>query len=204
MSLRKTLFTAFAMLCFIAPAKAAPEIGQPAPAFTGTDTNGTEHSLSDFEGKTVVLEWYNDGCPFVQKHYDSGNMQALQKEATENGVVWLTVVSSAPGKQGHTTPEEAKALMEKQSSNETARLLDPTGTIGQAYEAQTTPHMYVIDGEGVLRYMGAIDDNSSPNPDTIEGATNYVKAALDSLENGTEIAETSTKPYGCSVKYDMF
>lgn len=149
----------------------------------------------------MILEWYNNGCPYVQKHYGSGNMQALQKEATEDGIVWLTVVSSAPGTQGHTTPEGAKALMEEFGSSETARLLDPSGEIGQAYEARTTPHMFVIDGGGVLRYMGAIDSNSSPNPDTIEGATNYVRAALDSLENGTEIAETSTKSYGCSVKY---
>ena len=202
--LRKSLFTALALICFALPAYAAPEIGQTAPEFTGTDSNGVTHNLSDFRGKKVVLEWTNHGCPFVQKHYGSGNMQELQKQATDNGVVWLTVASSAPGEQGNTTPEEANKLMEEQGAHPTARIMDPSGEIGQLYQAKTTPHMYVIDEQGILQYMGAIDSNSSPNPDTIEGATNYVTAALESLNKGETVAEASTRPYGCAVKYKMF
>lgn len=192
--------TAFLLLAAV-PAMAAVEVGKPAPDFTGTDTHGTEHTLSDFKGKTVVLEWSNHGCPYVQKHYGTGNMQALQKEATDDGVVWLTIVSSAPGKQGYTTPEEANALMEEQNSHPTARILDPEGTIGKLYDAKTTPHMFVIDKDGTLVYDGAIDDQNAYQPETIEGATNYVREALHALKTGTEIEVTSTTPYGCSVKY---
>ena len=200
-SLRRPIMTAMALICFALPAYAAPEIGKLAPEFTGTDSNGVAHNLSDFRGKTVVLEWTNHGCPFVQKHYGSGNMQKLQEQAVNDGTVWFSVVSSAEGQQGFTTPEEANALIAEQNAHATARILDPSGEIGNMYEAKTTPHMFVIDGEGIVRYMGAIDNNSSPNPDTIEGATNYVTAALESLKKGEEVAEPSTRPYGCAVKY---
>src|SRR5262249_26228958 len=139
-------------------ALAEPTIGQPAPAFTAVDSNGKSHSLSEFKGRTVVLEWTNDGCPYVGKHYNSGNMQKLQQEATGAGVVWLSVISSAPGKQGYVTGAEANTLTTSRNAHPTAVLLDPTGAIGRDYEAQTTPHMFVIDKTGVLRYMGAIDD----------------------------------------------
>lgn len=200
--IKTTIFSALTAFMLIAtPAFAAPEVGQPAPGFTGTDSNGSEHSLSDFQGKTVVLEWTNHECPYVQKHYGSGNMQALQKAATDDGVIWLTIVSSAEGKQGYTTPEEANALIEEVGANATARILDPSGEIGKLYDAKTTPHMYVIDGEGTLVYAGAIDSNNSYDPATIEGATNYVQAALDSLKAGTPIEVASTTAYGCGVKY---
>lgn len=182
-------------------ANAAPVVGEPAPDFTAVDTNGVEHSLSDFKGKNVVLEWSNHECPFVVKHYEPGNMQKLQKEATDGGAIWLTIVSSAEGKQGNTTPEEANKIMEDVGANSTARLLDPTGAVGKLYDAKTTPHMFVIDKEGVLAYAGAIDSDSSFKQSSIATATNYVTAALKSLNAGEEIEVTSTKPYGCSVKY---
>ena len=181
--IKTTLFSILGALMLVAaPALAAPEVGQPAPDFTGTDTDGTAHTLSDFKGKTVVLEWSNHECPYVVKHYGSGNMQKLQKAATDDGVVWLTIVSSAEGKQGNTTPEEAKAIMEEAGSNATARILDVSGEIGKLYDAKTTPHMFVIDPEGTLVYAGAIDSNKSYDPATIEGATNYVEAALASVK----------------------
>lgn len=182
-------------------AKAEVTIGEPAPGFTAKDTNGVEHSLSDFRGKNVILEWSNHDCPFVVKHYKPGNMQKLQKEATENGDVWLTIVSSAPGKQGHVTAEEANALMQEKGTHSTARILDPSGTLGRAYGAKTTPHMFVIDKEGNLAYAGAIDSNPSFESETIATAQNYVTDALASLRKGEDVAVKSTKPYGCSVKY---
>lgn len=182
-------------------ANAAVEVGEKAPNFTAVDTNGVEHSLSDFKGKNVVLEWSNHECPFVVKHYSVGNMQKLQKEATDNGAVWLTIVSSADGKQGHVTPEEANMIMKEKSAHSTARIMDPSGEIGKLYDAKTTPHMFVIDKEGMLAYAGAIDSNSSFSSDAIAGATNYVSAALTSLKAGEPIEVASTKPYGCSVKY---
>ncbi len=199
---KTTIFSVLtALMLMAAPAFAAPEVGQPAPDFTGTDTNGVAHTLSGFKGKTVVLEWSNHECPYVVKHYGSGNMQALQKAATDDGVIWLTVVSSAEGKQGYTTPEEANALIEEVGANATARILDPSGEIGKLYDAKTTPHMFVIDADGTLVYAGAIDSNNSYDPATIEGATNYVQAALDSLKAGTPIEVASTTAYGCGVKY---
>ena len=186
---------------FASNAEAAPVVGEPAPGFTATDTNGVEHNLSDFRGKNVVLEWSNHDCPFVLKHYEPGNMQKLQAAATENDVVWLTIVSSAEGKQGHVSAEEANKIMDEVGAKSTARILDPTGEIGKLYGAKTTPHMFVIDKEGTLVYAGAIDSDSSFKQSSIEGATNYVTEALASLEKGEEIKVASTKPYGCSVKY---
>lgn len=193
----------FVLAVAAAPAAQAnpPEVGTPAPAFTGTDTKGVAHSLSDFLGKIVVLEWTNPECPFVKKHYDTGNMQALQKEAVDEGVIWLSIVSSAPGKQGYGTPEEAEKYMAESGSAATARLLDPEGTIGHLYGATSTPNMFVIDAEGNLAYAGAIDDRASPDPASVEGAHNYVRAAIDSLKAGTKLDVPFTRPYGCGIKY---
>lgn len=184
-----------------APALAAPQIGKPAPAFTAVDSNGKQHSLGDYKGKTVILEWTNHGCPYVQKHYDTGNMQALQKETAADGAVWLTLISSAPGKQGYVSGEKANELTEKRGAAPTAVLFDPTGKIGKSYGAKATPHMYIIDAEGTLRYMGAIDDKPTTDKKSVEGATNYVKVALSELKAGKAVSTPVTKAYGCSVKY---
>jgi peroxiredoxin len=183
------------------PALAAPSIGQPAPAFSAVDADGKTRSLSEFKGKTVVLEWTNSGCPYVQKHYNSGNMQGLQGAAAKDGVVWLTLVSSAPGMQGYVTGPEAKSWKAKEKAASSAVLLDPKGTVGRAYEAKTTPHMYVIDKTGKLVYMGGIDDKPSSDPSSLKGAKNYVTAALADVKAGRPVAEAATRPYGCSVKY---
>ena len=200
----RTLFlsalAAFALIGAM-PANAAPTVGQPAPEFTGTDSNGKSHKLSDFKGKTVVLEWTNPGCPFVMKHYDSKNMQKLQADATAKDVVWLSINSSAAGKEGNQTPETANQYIKDKASKETARILDPTGEIGKLYDAKTTPHMFVINKEGVLVYDGAIDSDDSFKPEAIAGASNYVTAALTALEEGKPVEKSKTKPYGCSVKY---
>jgi peroxiredoxin len=188
-------------LAFASSLHAAATVGQPAPAFTLTDTKGTTHSLADFAGKTVVLEWFNHECPFVKKHYGAGNMQRQQAAATGKGVVWLTINSSAPGKQGHVNAEQANAILGEWKASPTAFLLDHDGTVGRAYGAKTTPHMYVIDGTGVLRYNGAIDSNPSADPADIPGATQYVEAALGDLAANRAVARGTTQPYGCSVKY---
>lgn len=195
------LFATISLAACLPSANAAVEIGKPAPEFTATDTKGVEHSLSDFKGKNVVLEWSNHECPFVVKHYGSGNMQKLQKEATDNGAIWLTIVSSAEGKQGNVTAAEANKIMEDVGAHSTARVLDSSGEIGKLYGAKTTPHMFIIDKDGVLVYEGAIDSDTSFKPESIEGATNYVREALKSLNAGTPIDVTSTQPYGCGVKY---
>ena len=169
---------------------------------TVVDSNGTSHNLSDFAGQTVVLEWTNHGCPYVKKHYSTDNMQGLQKEAAAmDDVVWLSVVSSAPGKQGYVSGEEANTLTAERGAAPTAVILDAEGTAGKRFAAKTTPHMYIIDGEGTLRYQGAIDDNPSSNPATVDGATNYVRVALAEMAAGDAITTTDTQPYGCSVKY---
>jgi peroxiredoxin len=189
------------MIMIIAPASAAPEIGKPAPEITATDTNGNEFKLSDHKGKIVVLEWTNHECPFVIKHYGSGNMQATQKKASELGVEWVSIISSAEGKQGYVTAEEANKIASDAGATLSAKILDPSGEIGKAYDAKTTPHMFVIDTEGNLAYAGAIDDNASPNPATIEGAKNYVLAAIDNLQAGKTVETAQSAPYGCGVKY---
>ena len=183
------------------PALAAPAIGQPAPAFTIKDGAGQTRSLSEFKGKTVVLEWTNAGCPYVQKHYESGNMQGLQKGAAKDGVVWLTLISSAPGKQGYVSPTEAKTWKSTTGAGSTAVLLDPTGQVGHAYEAKTTPHMYVVNPAGTLVYMGGIDDKPTADPASLKGATNYVAAALSDVKAGRPVAKAVSKPYGCTIKY---
>ncbi|MFN3369937.1 MAG: thioredoxin family protein [Sphingomonadaceae bacterium] len=196
----KPLFTA-AALALAAPLLANATVGQPAPVFTATDSQGRTHNLSDFRGKTVVLEWTNADCPFVQKFYSGGDMQKLQAEARQQGVVWLTINSGAPGKQGHVTPAQANAKMKAQGFNSTAYLPDPDGTIGRAYGARTTPHMFVIDPRGTLVYAGGIDNVPTANPADIGKAQNYVRAALADLAAGREIATPTSRPYGCSVKY---
>jgi peroxiredoxin len=185
----------------VSAALATPVIGQPAPAFMVVDSNGATRNLSEFKGKVVVLEWTNNECPYTRKHYDSGNMQKLQKDATATGVVWLSVISSAPGKQGYVSGAEANALTTSRGAHPSAVLLDPTGTVGRAYEAQTTPHMFVVDKTGVLRYMGAIDDKPTAAPASLAGARNYVREALEAVASGHPVQVATSEPYGCSIKY---
>lgn len=180
---------------------AEPQVGQPAPAFTLTDSDGKSHSLSDFQGKVVVLEWLNHGCPFVVKHYESGNMQKLQKDYADKGVVWLSVVSSAPGKQGHMSPEDTNKTKAEKGSAATAILIDEDGTVGKLYNAKVTPEMFIINSDGVLVYAGAIDDKKSTDTADIAGAKNYVAQALDEVLAGNPVSETTSTAYGCSVKY---
>jgi peroxiredoxin len=179
----------------------APEIGAAAPQFEGVATTGDTISLADFRGEKVILEWTNNECPFVQKHYETGNMQATQQVADAAGVVWITVISSAPGTQGFVDAAQADALTTERNAAPDYVVLDPTGEIGRVYAAKTTPQMVVIDEAGVLRYDGAIDDKPSTNHATVEGAQNYVLAALADLSAGRPVAQPRTKPYGCSVKY---
>lgn len=190
-----------AIATIAAPARADAVPGKPAPDFTATDSNGRTHKLSDLKGKTVVLEWTNDGCPYVRKHYGSGNMQALQREAAEGGIVWLTVISSAKGEQGYVDGAGANRLTADRKAAPAAVLLDPAGTIGRAYGAKSTPHMYVIDKAGRLVYNGAIDDKPTSNTADIKGARNYVKEALAAVAEGKPVAIASTRAYGCTVKY---
>lgn len=196
------LFAFTLSLISITSAQAAVEIGQSAPDFTATTISGETVRLSDLQGQPVVLEWTNHECPYVMKHYDTENMQAAQKEATEeDGAVWLTIVSSAEGKQGHVSDEKAAEIITQQGAHPTAKIMDSSGEIGQTYGAKTTPHMFVINAEGKIVYAGAIDDNPSPRHETVEGAKNYVLATLDSLSAGKPVEPSQTAPYGCSVKY---
>jgi len=185
----------------IITALAAPQVGQPAPEFTLTDSNGKSHKLSDFKGKIVVLEWLNHGCPFVVKHYGSGNMQKLQKEYTGKDVVWLSIVSSAPGKQGHMSAADTNKTKEEKGSAATAVLIDEDGTVGKLYDAKVTPELYVVDREGTLIYAGAIDSVKSTDAADIDGAKNYVKQALDEALEGKPVSEGTTTAYGCGIKY---
>ncbi len=182
-------------------ASAAAKIGAPAPDFDVTDIQGQERKLSDLKGKFIVLEWHNQGCPYVAKHYNSGNMQRLQKDLTGEGVVWLTVISSAPGKQGYVTAEEEKKYLQEKQAVPTAVLLDPDGKLGRLYGAKTTPNMYLIDEKGTLVYSGAIDDQPTFDPGDIPGAKNYVLAAYNEAKSGKSVSTAATAPYGCSVKY---
>ncbi|QOC22624.1 redoxin domain-containing protein [Wenzhouxiangella sp. AB-CW3] len=181
---------------------AAPQIGQPAPDFTLTDTQGNEVSLSDFRGQTVILEWTNHDCPFVVKHYQPGNMQDQQRLArNQHDAVWLSIISSRPGAQGHVSPEEADELTASRDAYPNAVLIDEPGDVGRAYDARVTPHMYIIDAEGILRYMGGIDSNPSRDPEDIPDATQYVVVALEQMAAGEEITDSVTRPYGCQVHY---
>ena len=179
----------------------AARVGEPAPDFTATDSNGEVHKLSEYKGKFVVLEWTNRGCPYTQKHYNTGNMQRLQREWTGRGVVWLTVVSSAPGKQGYVTASEENAYLKQANAAPTAVLLDPTGALGHLYDAKTTPHIFIIDPKGALVYNGAIDDRPTTDLADVNGAKNYVSIALDEATSGKPVSNPTTRPYGCSVKY---
>jgi hypothetical protein len=185
----------------ISAALAAPEIGAPAPAFEGVASSGETISLEQFRGQPVVLEWTNHDCPAVVKHYVTGNMQAAQSQAVADGAIWISVISSAPGKQGYVEAAEANALTESREARPSYVILDPTGEIGKRYAAKTTPHMFVIDSEGALRYDGAIDDRPSTNPETVEGANNFTLAALSNVMDGRPVDPARTQPYGCSVKY---
>ena len=183
------------------PSGAAAVVGDPAPAFTLTATNGETRSLADLKGKTVVLEWWNYECPFVGKHYGSGNMQKLQREWTAKGVVWLTISSSAPGKQGYVDAAKANGWMEEKGAAQTAVLLDHDGKVGRAYGAKTTPHMFVIDSKGTVVYAGGIDDKPSTDQADIATAKNFVSAALAEVTAGKRVTMAISQPYGCSVKY---
>lgn len=199
--MKRILFATLLALLFAAPALAKVSVGQPAPDFTLTDSNGRSRSLADYKGKVVVLEWNNPRCPFVGKHYGSGNMQKQQATATAAGAVWLTINSSASGKQGDVNGADANAYITKVGGKQTAYLLDPTGKVGRLYGARTTPHMYVIDKAGVLRFMGGIDSIKSTDQDDIGKATQYVPQALDELAAGKPVSVPTAEPYGCSVEY---
>jgi peroxiredoxin len=192
-------FTALAVLA--APASAAPVVGKPAPNFKLRDVDGRVVTLSDYKGKTVILEWNNPECPFVRKHYDSGNMQKTQAVAAANGAVWLSINSSAPGKQGHMSAAQAKAVVAKEKARASAYLLDPRGAVGKGYGAKTTPHLYVINPAGTLVYAGGIDDKPTKDKDDIAGARNHVLAALAELKAGKAVSVATSRPYGCAVKY---
>ena len=191
----------FIVLALFAVTALAVKVGDAAPDFTGTDSHGQTHKLSDYRGKFVVLEWHNNGCPFTKKHYESGNMQNLQKEWTGKGVVWLTMISSATGTQGYVTADEENAYMQRMHAVPTAAILDPTGQIGHLYSAKTTPHMFIINPQGQLIYNGAIDDKATTEASDISGAKNYVSEALQEAMGGQAVAVANTRPYGCSVKY---
>ena len=194
---------AFATLGVVAPRRglAAATVGAAAPTFSLASAAGSAVSLADQRGKLVVLEWTNHECPYVRKHYDTGNMQGLQREATGQGVVWLTIISSAPGTQGHVNAAEANELTTKRKAAPTAVLFDPAGTVGKAYGATNTPHMYVITKDGVLAYAGAIDDKPTSRRADIEGAQNYVRPALASVATGQPVKQPVTRAYGCTIKY---
>jgi peroxiredoxin len=199
---RRLLLTAgAAAICAPGAAFAAPVIGEPAPAFQGMDADGHPRALSDFAGKIVVLEWTSTDCPYSHKHYDSGNMQRLQKKAMKDGVVWLTVSSAAPGRADYFTPQIARAWRAKVGSHATAILLDGEGRIGRAYNARVTPHMFIVDKAGRLVYMGGIDDRPYADPASLKGAKNYVALALADLKAGRPVAQAVSAPYGCSVRY---
>jgi peroxiredoxin len=192
----------FALSALLTPlGRAEVQVGSTAPDFSLTDTHGRTHRLSEYRGKIVVLEWYNPDCPFVGKHYRSGNMQQLQKDYTAKGVVWLTVDSSAPSEQGNYPAETLNQISNKVGAVRTALLLDPDGKVGHTYDAKTTPDMYIIDSKGSLVYRGAIDNKRSTNEADVKTATNYVRQALDAVLAGKPVSVSATQPYGCTVKY---
>jgi hypothetical protein len=176
-------------------------VGAPAPGFTATDSNGKTHTLSEYAGKFVVLEWTNRGCPYTMKHYDSGNMERLQHEWTARGVIWLSVISSAPGQQGYVNAVEENAYLKQMNAAPTAALLDPAGALGHLYDAKTTPQIFIINSQGVLIYDGAIDNRPSTDPSDIAGAKNYASLALQEAMAGKTVSIATSRPYGCSVKY---
>jgi peroxiredoxin len=202
--MKRTPIVALAFLAIaflLLPLARAARVGERAPDFTATDSNGQTHKLSEYAGKFVVLEWHNRGCPYTQKHYQSGNMERLQHEWTARGVVWLTVISSAPGKQGYVTAQEENAYLKEMNAAPTAVLLDPTGALGHLYDAKTTPHMFVINPQGILIYNGAIDDHPTSDASDIPHSQNYLSLALEEALAGKPVAVATSRPYGCSVKY---
>jgi peroxiredoxin len=201
MNMKATLTILTSLIATAVFAAEAPPVGSAAPDFSLPDAKGNSHSLSQYKGKYVVLEWFNPECPFVKKHYGSDNMQKLQEQYTSKGVVWLTIDSNAAGTEGSITPEQAQKITASWKTHQTALLLDPEGKAGRAYGAKNTPNMVIINPEGKIAYEGAIDSKASPNPADIPSSTNYVKAALDQSLAGKPITTPQTKPYGCSVKY---
>jgi hypothetical protein len=198
--MKTSLSLAFSLLLAL-PVFAAVEPGDTAPDFTLTDVQGQKHSLSDYKGKYVVLEWNNPECPFVHKHYDSGNMQKLQKEERAKGVVWLTINSASANRQGDVPADQLEKYVQDNHADPTAYMRDPDGTVGHLYGAKTTPHMFVIAPDGKLIYEGGIDNKPTPDPADIPGATNYVRNALDESMSGKAVTVATSRPYGCSVKY---
>jgi peroxiredoxin len=192
---------ALAAALSLAAAAQTARVGAPAPDFTARDSNGHTQTLAQYRGKFVVLEWHNQGCPYTRKHYESGNMQALQKQWTGKGVVWFTVISSAPGEQGYVTSFDENEYLQRMHANPTAALLDPDAKLARLYNAKTTPEMYVIDPAGNLIYAGAIDNRPTPDMGDIRGADNYVSDALTEAMQGKPVATEYTRPYGCAVKY---
>jgi peroxiredoxin len=188
-------------LAAVSSAFADAKVGSPAPELSLKDAKGKTHSLADYKGKHVVVEWFNPECPFVKKHYSSGNMQKLQDQYADKGVVWLSVNSSAAGKQGHLTPETAQKQMTDWKMNNTSVLLDADGSAGKAFGAKTTPHMFIINPEGNVIYNGAIDNKPTSDAGDIASSDNHVKMALDEALAGKSVSNATTKPYGCSVKY---
>ena len=197
----KTLWISALLAALSSTASAVATVGQPAPSFTVQDTAGKPVSLADYKGKTVVLEWVNPGCPYVQKHYSSANMQGTQKAAAAQGVVWLSVNSTAPEHSDYQAPAAMAQWMQQQKAAASATLMDAEGKLGRAYGARTTPHLYIVDGSGTLVYAGGIDNKPSANPADVATATNHVKVALGELQAGKAISQATTRPYGCSVKY---
>jgi len=202
----RLLQLSLSMLCLLAglvvPVHAADiAVGQPVPDFSLMSDSGQTVTLSDFRGRPVVLEWTNHDCPFVRKHYSSGNMQRTQRALTEDGAIWLSIISSAPGKQGHVSAAESQALTTSRAAYPSYVLMDPDGTTGAAYDARTTPHMYLISADGILVYKGAIDDKPSARQSSLKGAKNYVLSAWNAYQQGQTPEVATTKPYGCSVKY---
>ena len=200
---RSTLYAMLVavVICAVPLLISAAKVGETAPDFTATASNGKTFRLADNRGKYVVLEWHNNGCPYVKKHYNSGNMQKLQKQWTAKGVVWFTIISSAPGKQGYVNAGEENDYMAKMQAAPTAALLDPKGEIGHLYDAKTSPQMVVIDPKGVVIYDGAIDDKPTTDLSDVPGATNYVNLALEQAMAHMQVQTPATRPYGCSVKY---
>lgn len=202
---RQTFIAGLALAALALPAagfaQGAAKVGAPAPAFQAVDVEGKIRNLSEFAGKTVILEWTNHDCPYVRKHYNSATMQTLQKDMAKEGVVWLSVISSPPGEQGHVDAAKAKDLTVQRNAAPAGILLDPKSVMARAYGAQTTPHMYIIDPKGTLAYMGAIDDKPTSAASSLEGAKSYVRQAVAELKAGKPVSEASTKAYGCVVKY---
>jgi AhpC/TSA family len=204
MNIRRPIFAAVLLACSLSVAHAESgdlTIGQPAPNFTAVDSKGVSHTLNEYRGTPVVLEWTNADCPFTRKHYSSGNMQSVQALARRDGVVWLSVISSAPGKQGYVDGAGADALTQKRGAAPAAVLLDPTGTVGHLYHAKTTPHMYVIDRDGTLKYMGGMDSLATTDVSDIAAAEPYLKEAMLAVVDNKPVPHPVTKPYGCSIKY---